>query len=247
MKKIRLTDKNKLRIKRICVIVSFVLCLLVMWKIGKPLVKFASEPELFRQWVDNKGIWGRLAYIGMTVLQVLLAFIPGEPFEIVGGYAFGPVEGTVLCLIGIFIGSSLTFLLVRLFGMKIAEVFFPKEKLQSLKFLKTSQKKEILFLIIYILPGTPKDMLGYYVGLTDMTYGTWALISFFGRIPSVITSTLGGSKLGEKDYFSALIILIITLAISLAGLLIYKKICEKHQSRKQNKENANDTDKGDRI
>lgn len=245
MSKFQLTDKSKLWIKRICVIVSFAACLLAMWFVGKPLVTYIREPERFREWVNSQGLWGRLAYIGMTVLQILLAFIPGEPFEIAGGYAFGAVEGTGLCLLGIFIGSMLTFLLVRLFGMKIAEVFFSKEKLQNLKFLKTSEKKEMLFLIIYMIPGTPKDILGYYAGLTDMSWGTWALIAFFGRIPSVITSTIAGSKLGDKDYFTAIIIFAITLFISLLGLLAYNKTVNRHKE-KNTAANAQDTPETDK-
>ena len=47
------------------------------------------------------GFYGKLAYIGITAFQVVIALVPGEPVEFVAGYAFGPVWGTVLCIIGI--------------------------------------------------------------------------------------------------------------------------------------------------
>ena len=71
------------------------------------MVRFAREPEAFRQWVADHGIWGMAAYAGMVFLQVLVAIIPGEPLEIAGGYAFGAVWGTVLCLLGSVLGLSL--------------------------------------------------------------------------------------------------------------------------------------------
>lgn len=209
--------------------IAVISMLLIFWFIGKPLVKFVSQPELFREWVNSYGIWGRLAFIGMVILQVIVAIIPGEPFELVAGYAFGAVEGTVLCIIASTIGSILVFLLVRKFGVKLVEIFFSKEKLDNIKFLKSSPKRNILFLIIFAIPGTPKDLLSYFAGLTDISLVSWCLISSLGRIPSVITSTIGGSLMSDKNYLFAIIVFVVTVVISAGGLVIYNKICEKHK------------------
>lgn len=91
-------------------------------------MKFVSEPERFRAWVNSGGIWGRIAFIGMIVLQTVIPIIPGEPMEIGAGYAFGTVEGTLLCMLGAVIGGAIVFAFVRKFGIKAVEVFFPKEK-----------------------------------------------------------------------------------------------------------------------
>ena len=125
-------------------------------------------------------------------MQVIVAIIPGEPFEIAAGYAFGAVEGTVLCLIAATIGSIVVFMLVRLFGEKLVEVFFPQKKLSTLRFLKSSPRRDFLFLVVFTVPGTPKDLLCYFAGLTDIRFPVWLLICSFGRIPSIITSTIGG-------------------------------------------------------
>ena len=148
--------------------------------------------------------------------------IPGEPVEILGGYAFGIWHGTMLYLIGAFIGGIIVFLFVRKFGKVAAETFFSKEKLDSLKFLHTSPKRTLIFSIIFTVPGTPKDLLVYFAGLTDMRLSTWLIISAFGRIPSAITSTISGSALGDGKYTSALISLGVAAVLSLIGLLVYK-------------------------
>lgn len=197
-------------------------------KIGGPLVRYAKEPERFRQWVDGNGMAGRLVYVGMIVLQVIVAVIPGEPFELLGGYAFGAVEGTILCVIGAFIGSVIVFLLVRKFGVMLVKVFFEEEKLQKLKFLQSSPKRNYLYLIIYIIPGTPKDLLSYFAGLTDIRLPMWLLICSLGRLPSVVTSTVGGSAVNEQNYLFAAAVFIGTLALSLIGVAVYNRICRKH-------------------
>lgn len=62
-----------------------------------------------------------------------------------------------------------------------------------------------------------------------MKFFPWFLISFFGRIPSVLTSTVGGNALGKKQYWGAVIVFAVTLAISALGILIYNKILAKHK------------------
>lgn len=196
---------------------------------GMPLVRFASQPERFRDWVHSNGVWGYLAFAGMVILQILVAAIPGEPFEIAAGYAFGAWEGTLWYLAAATMGSMAVFLLVRRFGRPLVELLFPPEKLRWLRFLKTNPKRELLFLLVFMLPGTPKDLLCYFAGLTDLRLGVWLLICSLGRIPSVITSTLGGDALGERNYLFAVIVFAVSLAISGGGLWLFHRIGAKKE------------------
>jgi len=195
--------------------------------VGIPLAKSASEPEHFRAWIESLGLWGDFAYMALVMLQVVVAIIPGEPVEILGGYAFGVWHGTMLYLIGAFAGSVIVFLFVRKCGRVAAEVFFSKEKLDSLKFLHTSPKRTLIFSIIFTVPGTPKDLLAYFAGLTDMRLSTWLIIAAFGRIPSAVTSTIMGENLGDGKYTSALVALGVTAVLSLIGVLIYKFVIKE--------------------
>ena len=168
MKKNELTTAQQKRLGVAALVTALVVMGLLVWLVGVPLVRFASQPERFRDWVDSHGFGGRLAYMGMVILQVVVALIPGEPFEIAAGYAFGAVEGTLLCLVASALGSVCVFLLVRRFGQRLAEIFFSPEKLRSVRFLQASPKRDLLFLIVFMLPGTPKDLLCYFAGLTNI-------------------------------------------------------------------------------
>ena len=64
------------------------------------------------QWIAGLGLWGKAVYVGMCMLQVVVAIIPGEPLEIAGGYAFGAWQGTALCLAGAMLGSVAVFALL---------------------------------------------------------------------------------------------------------------------------------------
>jgi uncharacterized membrane protein YdjX (TVP38/TMEM64 family) len=163
----------------------------------------------------------------MTIFQVVIALVPGEPLEIVAGYAFGAVLGTLLSMIGIFLGSMLVFLLVRKFGIKLVEVFFTYEKIKSLQFLQNRKKVAALVFLMFFLPGTPKDLLTYFVGLTDIKTKHFLLIATVARIPSLVTSTIGGSLLGVERYTFAIIVFVVTLIISVIGWFIYSRLTKE--------------------
>lgn len=227
----RLTEREKRWIVGLGLGLFLVLFVLVAWYAGRPLVAFASEPERFQQWVDSQGLLAPVLFMGMVILQVVVAVIPGEPLEIAAGYAFGALEGTVLCVLGTLIGGVLVFLLVRRFGAQAVEFFFDLEKFRSLRFFQDRRRLTFWVFLVFFLPGTPKDVLCYFVGLTDMRLRTWILVSAVARIPSIITSTVGGSALGMGEYAFAAIAFLAALAISGLGLLAYRAICRFHERR----------------
>lgn len=220
----QLTEAHKKKIYLFAIVVALLFIAAVGYLVGKPMVEFVREPERFRAWVDSSGFVSRVIFVGMVVFQLVIALIPGEPLEMGAGYAFGAWEGTILCIIGCVIGSALVFLFVRRFGVKLVEVFFPREKIRSLRFLQDSRRLNLLTFIVFFIPGTPKDLLSYFIGLTDMKLGTWLFITAVARIPSIVTSTVTGDALGLKDYQFALIAFGVTLALSLAGILVYRRL-----------------------
>ena len=225
------TPNERIRKKRLAwaaILLFFAATALICWQVGIPMVRLASEPEHFRQWIEQQRLGGQLIYIGMVALQVLAAIIPGEALEIAGGYAFGALEGTILCLIGGTLGSFLVICLVRRFGMPLVELFFSQEKLHNVRFLKSSPKRTVLFLLIFMIPGTPKDLLCYFAGLTDMKWRTWLLIATVGRLPSIVTSTVGGGALGDRNYTAAAIAFGVALAAAGVGYLVYRAVCRRN-------------------
>jgi len=217
--------------KRILTVISFTALVavfaaltVILWK---PVSQLGEDPGAMKEWLSGTGIWAPVVFVLMTVVQVVVAIIPGEPFEIAAGFVFGPVWGTVLVLIGIAIGTLLIFAFVRRFGIKAAELFFSLEKINSLGFLKDAKKRNVLSFILMFIPGTPKDLLSYVVPLTKIKLWHWMLIAVFARIPSVLTSTVVGGALGEGEFLFAALAFGITAAVSLAGLIIYNVICKK--------------------
>ena len=219
-----MTEKHKKAVGAAAIIIFIVFCALVGWLVGVPMVQMASEPEKFRAWVDGYGLLGKVVFVGMVVLQVLVAFIPGEPIELAAGYAFGFLEGSLLTLAGFLIGSALVYSLVKKFGVKLVEVFFDRNKINEFSFLKNPKKTRAIALILMTIPGTPKDFLSYFAGLTQLKMGEWLAIVAIGRLPSLITSTVTGAAAGNENYVLSIVMLGVTLLITAIGASYYRRI-----------------------
>ncbi len=223
-------NKESSKLVKALIILALVLFTAISLYMGRYMLKFISEPDEFRDWIDSFGALAPLAYIFVTMLQIIVPMIPGEPVEMIAGYAFGSLEGTLLCLFAESLAAVIITLLVRKYGRKIVEVFFTKEKIDSMHFLHSTKHKIITFATIYIMPGTPKDLLCYYAGLTDIDLRILLPIVTLGRFPGIITSTLAGDHFGDQKYLSAIMYVFIAGLMSLIGVLIYRKI-QKEEER----------------
>lgn len=219
----------------ILAILAVIFICILGYYIGRPLIHFVSEPEKFQLWVEEKGILGVLAFMGMNILQVLLAVIPGGPFEIGAGYAFGVVKGSLICDIAMTIASVIIFLFVKKFGLRFVELFVSKEKIESVKFLKSSKRSESIIFLLFLVPGTPKDLLSYLVGLTDMKLSHWIFICGVGRLPAIFLSALSGSALSSARYHLAIILIAAIIMLYVVGIILYRI----HNKRAAEKNSAN--------
>lgn len=223
-------EKLKTRIKRITAVISLALIIAVFAFITYFFIvefKQMKDVQSFKTYISSFGIWGILVSMGLQVLQVFIALIPGEVIEIGLGFTYGAFGGTLICFAGIFLASSLVFLLVKKLGVRFVELFISMDKINSLKFVKNninspSRLQRIAF-ILFFIPGTPKDLITYFFGLTPMKYGEFMVISMIARIPSVISSTIGGNLIAAGKYFAAIILFIVTGVVSICGWLWYDR------------------------
>ena len=89
IKESKLSDKQKKIFTAISVFLVIVFSGIIALLVGKPMLQFVNSPDEFRKFVNSYGILSDIIFIGMVVFQMIIAIIPGEPFEIAAGYAFG--------------------------------------------------------------------------------------------------------------------------------------------------------------
>ena len=201
------------------VVIVFAGLTMLLWR---PLVSFASNPEILRVWMQDLGIWGILIFGIFNFLQVVFAVIPGGPFELAAGYILGVVPGTLLCDITMTISSVVVFLLVRKFGIRFVKLFVSRRQIENMGFLKDNQKVQSVLFFIFLLPGTPKDVVTYLAGLTNLSLKSWIFICFVGRFPAILLTALGGSALGNAKYGIVAVVIVVFAVAYLAVLCEFR-------------------------
>lgn len=191
---------------------------------GAKMLDFVSDPPVFKAWLDSFGIWGRLVFIGIRALQTVVKIIPAEPLEIGSGFAYGTFGGCLMCLAGTFIGSLVIIALTKLFGKRVINLFISDDKIKDFAFLNDEKRISGLLWCVYLLPGTPKDFITYLEHMLPIKTAKFLAITMLARIPSIISSTWCGSELGERNYKVSALIFGATLALSLIGIPIYRKL-----------------------
>lgn len=190
-----------------------------------PVVRNLSTPEgqlEFKNQVASMGALGYLALFGLQFAQIFLIIIPGEPIEILAGMCYGGIGGLIFITISACIITTIIFFAVRKFGRRFVYSFCSKEridKIENSKLFKNPKKIEFIMLILFLIPGTPKDLLVYLAGLLPLKPLRFILISTFARIPSVISSTFAGSNLVAGNWKFSVIIYAVTFLI--VGIMIF--------------------------
>lgn len=200
---------------------------LLCWEYLPGLLAWLADARAVRAFVSDHAFVSRLAMLGINIVQVLLAFLPGEPVELASGYAFGFWEGTALCLVASGLATSAIYWATRRWGWKLVGLFFDRSLFDRFSWLKSAKRLELIMLIVFLIPGTPKDFLTYFAGLTNMRFLPVVLIATFGRIPSIVTSTIAASAVGSGNWP----LVACTLVASAFLLAVGGLMCRRLRSR----------------
>lgn len=243
---------DRATILQICGIAIFIIIsvLITIWAL--PYIKNLGDPQmraLYKQKIDSMGIGGFFVLLGIQVLQVVVAIIPGEPVELLAGLLFGGILGLIVCLIGILIGTAIIYFLVKKFGKPLVDLVVPQDKFKKLKFLQDERKVEIVLFVLFIIPGTPKDLLTYLAPLTSVRPGVFFVIATLARIPAIVTSTFAGAALYQENFVFSAVMLGVSILLAVIGIFANKKITailDKRRSKRQSKKKkGKDSSSGD--
>ncbi len=209
------------------VVLVIVLIIVLAVKLCIPMVKMADEPEAFRESMNEQGAKGIALFLFATAIQVVAAVIPAGPLEVAAGYCFGAFQGALIADLGMTLGSLFIFFFVKKFGMDFVEIFIPRKKIESLKFLKTSGQSRLVLFLLFLIPGTPKDVLSYGVGLTDLRLPAWLFITAVGRFPTILLTAMSGDALLGQRYDILIVVIVVIVVTGIVGTILYRKWMKK--------------------
>lgn len=227
-------SQKKIKIIKITLTAVILIVLAVFfWRIA-PFMKDLSTTEgqiAFRNKINSMGFLGLLLLFSLQVLQILLVVLPGEPFEVLAGMCYGTWGGWLFITLSVLITTIIIFFSVRKLGKKYLYNFFKKEKVEKImnsKLLKNETNLEMVLCLIFLLPGTPKDLFVYIGGLLPVKPLRFILIATLVRFPSVITSTMVGANITKGNWKISLLIYLLTF-VAVAISMVILKIKDKNK------------------
>ena len=178
-------------------------------------IEFQKHKEGLRSWISSFGFWGPFIFIGIQISQVVLSPVPGELTGLLGGYLYGVWLSSIYSTIGLTLGSWIAFMLGRILGRSYIKKFISKKLLQKFDFLTTNRGSTTV-LILFLIPGFPKDIMCFLLGLSPIKPITFTLLAFIGRIPGTIMLSLQGSSFYDEEYTVFIALLFLSAILILA-------------------------------
>lgn len=223
-KKIKQSDLIKL-VGLVVFIVLITAIVVAIW----PTLSIVFEPggvETLIELITSQGPLGVLILLGMQLLQIIVAFIPGEVVQIAAGMMYGPLWGSVVILVDCVLSSMVVYELVHKLGAPFVRSMVGEKQLLKFRQFELSGKFGVTVFILFLIPGFPKDVLTYIVPLSDMNLRTFLLLSTIGRTPGVIISTYAAAGLADGNIVTSVIIFVVAALIAIIVLLLRNRIID---------------------
>ncbi|MGG7177700.1 TVP38/TMEM64 family protein [Clostridium paraputrificum] len=219
--------KSKNRNRIVLGLILILILVLTIYSTRHSLVTFYKiviDGEKLKNYLEGFGVLSWLIFFILQILQVVVFFIPGEVIQAAGGYVFGTFFGTVISFFGIGVGSYILFLITHMYGRNLVEKLVSKDLHNRLEKILDNKKNKLIVLLLYLIPGVPKDSLVMICGLSNLTAREFIFYSMIGRIPALTISSYFGANIASGEHGKAIIISIIALIIILIGVIFKEKI-----------------------
>ena len=187
------------------------------------MIDLLTSKNRLLQFIKENRAHAATIFIGLQIVQVVAAPVPGEVTGFVGGILFGPVWGVVYSTIGLTIGSWLAFMLARLLGRPLVERLVSAETIQRYDYVM-QHKGLLLAFLMFLIPGFPKDILCYVLGLGHMQQRDFLLVSASGRLLGTVLLTMGGTYFRDAHYGALFTIVGVSLGIILIAMIYRDRI-----------------------
>lgn len=213
----------------VCLMIGIVLYLLP-W-----IIALKDEPAraALQEYIHSKGIGGIAILFAIQIFQVIVALIPGEPIEVIAGLLYGTVGGYIICTIGMLIGTVIIYYTVKLLGYSFINRMVGEQKLSKYKFLQNEKRLEMITFLLFFIPGTPKDLLTYFMPFTKIKPSTFFTIVVVARLPSIISSTFAGASIGDGKWLQTVIIFCVIGFLGIIGIIYNEKFMKKAAEKKE--------------
>ena len=185
---------------------------------GGSVWRYFRHPAELRMLVRSWGAWAPVGIILFQVIQIVVAPLPGNALSFACGYALDLWPTIIWLMVGVLLGATIDFLLIKLLGRRLLRYFLSPDRLAQLDALVLRRGTFYIFLLL-LVPNPVGDWVYYLAGLTAMPLPVFLGLVFVARLPSnLLECGVGASAthFGWREWA------IVGLIAAILGLLYYQ-------------------------
>lgn len=223
----------KKKLKRDFAILKLIILALII--IGLSVIVYMFAPEFVtifkdiekaKEYLLQYEAASILIFMLLQIIQIVISVLPGQVLQFAAGYIYGFPFGILWSLVGIGLGTIITFYLAKLLGKDAMHVIFDEEKITKFINVLNSKKAYTVIFVIFLIPGIPKDLISYAAGVSEIKLKPFLILSIVGRSPALIATIAMSRLLYNGDYIWLGIFIFVALILFIIGILKRKHLTE---------------------
>lgn len=164
---------------------------------GIPVTIFLKYPDIGHMITDRDAFTAFLAenegqnaliYILIVVVLTLLGIPIGQVVNFAGVFIFGAPLTFALSIAGSAIGTIAVFNIARYFGKEFVLMIFKEKNVEKFTNMLNSSKAYVVIVLIYLIPGFPKDIFTYAAGLSSLRMLPFTATVVAARSPAMVAT-----------------------------------------------------------
>ncbi len=166
-----------------------------------PAVRATVSPENLAGIAAEAGVWGPVAIVGAMIAAIVISPLPSVPITAVAGMAYGPWIATPIAAVGATAGALAAFCIARRLGHHAVRRLTG----EPVVFCAGCPERTmgVLVLASRLVPILSFDLVSYGAGLSTLSAGRFAVMTFLGLLPWTLVYASLGSALIRRPGLTA--------------------------------------------
>lgn len=215
----RINYNSKMRRKHIPLFIIFAFILLIFL-----IIYFISSnyAEFITQLIEENAFIGPLLLIIWRIIGIIVPAIPAGVVSFAAVPVFGWLKTYIYTVVGILIGTSISFWLARRFREPLVSRFVPLKKLHQLEGELSERKRFMAIVGLRLFTVPVMDFSSYAAGLTRISFPKFFLATFLASLPDIAIFYFG-EQLFRTVFGKSVIIAVGALFFLGTGYFIIKR------------------------
>ena len=198
---------------------------------GIPLTIFLRYPDFGHILTDRDALSEFLAenagqnaiiYFAIVVVTVMIGLPIGQVINFAGVFVFGAPLTFALSICGTAVGTFVAFNIARYLGKEFVTMIFKEKNVEKFTQMLDTSRAYVVIILIYLIPGFPKDIFTYAAGLSSLRPLPFTLTAVAARSPAMLATMLFAHFISTGNYIGVGAVIIV-VAFFLIFILLRRK------------------------